>query len=226
VLPAFLSLNFPLKFADRPATSQSGSLVKPTWKMQYIENTTDDICPKLINQSYGYASGDSRRPGSGWLARLLTQEGLSVCSLSCEAVVAQAMAQIESSDKNQVKDDSSKSTKQQTSLQLARADLLAFQSLAIHAITVVYELLFRRHAMDTRFQTDVLRGRIAALFTDTLFTMSLQSVRWLSRMESTHKVRSVWMLCLIYILQEAPEVLIRHLVRSYCDPEVQCIDHN
>ena len=87
------------------------------------------------------------------------------------------------------------------------------------ALNCVY-LYYQDHfsPMDTRFQTDVLRGRIAAMFTDTLFTMSLQSVRWLSRMESTHKVRSVWMLCLIYILQEAPEVLIRHLVRSYCDP--------
>jgi len=37
-------------------------------------------------------------------------------------------------------------------------------------------------------------------------------------MESTHKVRSMWLLCFVYILQEAPESLIRKFIRSYSNP--------
>ena len=126
------------------------------------------------------------------------------------------MAQVEVS--NEKKQSKNEDPNKKCNLQ--RADLLMFQSLAIHAITAFYELVLRRNAMDRRFQTDTCRGRIAALYTECLFTQSLKSVRWLARMESSHKVRSLWMLCLVYVLQEGPEVVIRDLVRSYCDKKV------
>ena len=111
-------------------------------------------------------------------------------------------------------------TKQQKPVEmLNRSDLLMFQSIAIHAITTVHELLLRRHAMDRRFQNESSRGRIAALFAEPVFEQSISSVRWLARLESTHKVRSLWLLCFVYILQEAPENLIRQTVRSYSNPK-------
>ena len=224
VMPSFLALNFPSKFSDKLESQSAGiggDSGISSWKVQYGESGHDHASEGQPLQSHRHtSSGDGRRPKSGWLARLLADEALSVCALSCEAVVAEAMAQVElSNDKTHQKTD--RSHKKRKSFQLERRDLLMFQSLAIHAITAFYELVLRRNAMDRRFQTNACRGRIAALYAEGLFTQSLKSVRWLARMESSHKVRSLWMLCLVYVLQEAPEVLIRNLVRSYCDPSVR-----
>ena len=218
VLPSYLALNFPPKFADKVEAHQVENSGISSWKEQYGENGHDGIVlqerPQPTRRSI---KGDARRPASGWLAQLLANEALNVCALSCEAVVAEAMAQVELS--NEEKPNNKEDPNKKCSLQ--RTDLLMFQSLAIHAITAFYELVLRRNAMDRRFQTDTCRGRIAALYAECLFTQSLKSVRWLARMESSHKVRSLWMLCLIYVLQEAPEVLIRNLVRSYCDKKAR-----
>ena len=213
VLPSFLAINYPLKYSDRlePVTSRI-NVGDSTWKMQYNETRQ---CPnsEFIKVS---ANTDSRRPQSGWLARRLAEELLSICALSCEAVVAEAIAHIELAQRG-THDRGEESERKR---QLQRSDLLDFQSMGIHSITGCYELLLRRHAMDRRFQTDTCRGRIAALYVESIFTQSLQSVRWLARMESSHKVRSIWFLSLIYVLQEAPELLIRARVRSYCNPSV------
>jgi len=73
--------------------------------------------------------------------------------------------------------------------------------------------------MDRRFQSEASRGRIAGMLAGPILEKSIQSVRWLARMEATHRVRSTWLLCLVYVLQEAPEHLISSIVRSYCDPK-------
>lgn len=218
VLPSFLALNFPLKYSGHldPVLSR-GNESDSTWKMQY--NKSGCEVSGEFNAST-FQSKDNKLPRSGWLARRLTDEALSICALSCEAVVAEAIAQIEHAN---IGPKSSQEEAQRKS-QLDRADLLLFQSSAIHSVTVVYELLMRRHAMDRRFQTETCRGRIAALYAECIFTHSLRGVRWLARLDSTHKVRSVWLLCLAYVLQEAPEVLIRGLVRSYCDPSVSALE--
>jgi hypothetical protein len=215
VLPSFLQVNAPLKFSDH-FLSHSTTVDNEgdsTWKIQYSDSNHDAPSHGRPPHEFMTRNVDKKLPESGWLAFVLADEALSICALSCEAVVAEAISHIESV--SHVKREGG-----QRKLQLERVDLLMFQSLAIHAITTVYELLLRRHAMDCRFQTNACRGRIAALASEVLIRQSLQSVRWLARMESTHKVRSVWMLCLVYCLQEAPEVLIRELVRSYCDPSV------
>jgi hypothetical protein len=174
-----------------------------------------------------YSDGIERLPVTGWLADIVLSEGLSVCALSCEAVVAEAMAHAEVSRTEASRSPSSipssmaSSLKKRPGAALKRGDLLMFQSLAIHAITVVYELIIRRHTMDKRFQTESGRGRIAALFALPILEKSIASVRWLARMESTHKVRSIWMLCFSYVLQETPEVMIREYVRSFCSPKVR-----
>jgi hypothetical protein len=212
-LPNFVALNYPARFhRSEPA----GRPKKPTWTTQYHENS--NVQPSDPDDSlYG---NDGLLPRTGWLSELLSRECLSICSLSCEAVVAEAMAHIETHEDTTKPSDEKSSLKKRPTATLKREDLLMLQSIAIHAITCVHELLLRRHAMDRRFQKESSRGRIAALFAKPIFEKSLASVRWLARMESTHKVRSLWLLCFVYILQEAPESLLREAVRSYSNPEV------
>ncbi|KAL3942634.1 MAG: hypothetical protein SGBAC_003206 [Bacillariaceae sp.] len=212
VLPNFVALNYPRRVLNETI---AGRKQQSSWTNQYSDSTTDEPAPSgdLLN------SGDDLLPKSGWLAELLITEALSICSQSCQAVVAEAMAHIEtqSGKKNGSPPDDAR--KQKSTAALSRSDLLMFQSIAIHAITIVYELLLRRHAMDRRFQRDSSRGRIAALFAKPVFEASLTSIRWLARLESTHKVRSLWLLCFVYLLQEVPENLLRQAVRSYSNPK-------
>ena len=217
-LPNFVALNYPLKYSEdvRPAKRQTTS-----WSTQAVEpppefHDTKSICP--------YPDGCNRLPESGWLARLLANECLSVSLLSCEAVVAEAIAQAETRQSEETgspsKPKSNPALAQRPGVSLKRDDLLMFQSTAIHAVTCVYELMLRRHSMDARFQKDQARSRIAALFAPVILEKSLRSTRWLARMEATHKIRTTWLLCFIYIMQEAPEALLRDFMRSYCSPPV------
>jgi len=217
-MPNFVALNYPLKYGNETNSPKQQSV---SWASQISEHDaegrdTSSICP--------YPDGQDRLPGSGWLASLLAGESLSIASLSCEAVVAEATAHVETSSPEKSgspsKGSSSSSTSERPGASLMRDDLLMFQSVSIHAVTCVYELLLRRHAMDIRFQKDQARSRIAALFAPVILEKSLRSTRWLARMESTHKVRSTWLLCFIYIMQEAPESQLRSIIRSYCFPPV------
>lgn len=214
VLPNFVALNFPLKYSSRQHVKRQK---KTTWTMQYTDPNEE-----MSSKHARIAGVDDLLPQSGWLAHLLTTESLSICSLSCEAVVAEAMAQIETQE-NKPPSSKPSSMKKRPSAFLKRADLLMFQSMAIHAITCVHELLLRRHAMDKRYQKESSRERIAALFARPIFEKSLASVRWLARMESTHRVRSLWLLCFVYVLQEAPEDLVRELAGSYSKSKVRVI---
>jgi hypothetical protein len=210
-MPNFVALNYPLRYSEgmrraaRQTTSWCTQDVEPESGFHYAKSS----CP--------YPDGRDRLPESGWLASLLASESLSISSLSCEAVVAEAIAHVETTPKSK---SSSSPLAQRPGVSLKRDDLLRFQSTAIHAATCVYELMLRRHAMDARFQKDQARSRIAALFAPAILENSLKSTRWLARMEATHKVRATWLLCFVYILQEAPETLLRDFMRSCCSPPV------
>lgn len=218
-LPNFVALNYPLKYSEqvRPAKRQTTS-----WSTQDVEpppgsHDAKSICP--------YPDGRDRLPESGWLASLLANECLSISLLSCEAVVAEAIAHVETRQPEGTGSPSKPKSNppllvERPGVSLKRDDLLMFQSTAIHAVTCVYELMLRRHSMDARFQKDQARSRIAALFAPVILEKSLRSTRWLARMEATHKVRATWLLCFIYIMQEAPETLLRDFMRSYCSPPV------
>lgn len=207
VLPNFVALNYPMRFPNRRLRVRVN---KASWTSQYAAAVKDEPLRSedLLND------GDGLLPPSGWLAEILTRESLSITALSCEAVVAEAMAHIEEKESKSSSSPRSALKKRPTAT-LTRDDLLMFQSIAIHGITCVHELLLRRHAMDKRYQKESTRGRIAALFAIPIFEKSLASVRWLARMESTHRVRSLWLLCFTYVLQEAPENLLREAISSY-----------
>ena len=218
-MPNFVALNYPLKYNEGVTRAKRRTT---SWAAQNIESGAVGDDPAIMCP---YPDGRDRLPQSGWLASLLAGEALLISSLSCEAVVAEAIAHVETSHPDSTgsppKAKSSPSSFPRPGVYLKRDDLLVFQSTAIHAITCVYELLLRRHAMDARFQSDQARGRIAALFTPTILDKSLASTRWLARMEATHKVRSTWLLSFIYILQESPEGLLRACMHSYCSEPVR-----
>lgn len=212
VLPSFISMNFPSRL---PTESKRVKGKRATWCQQCIESTDDDV-------EYEIPSHSQRQPRSGWLADMLLSEALSICALSCEAVVAEAIAHVELSANPDTSHKSVASTlKKRPGASLSRSDLLMFQSVSVHAISCVYELLLRRHSMDRRFQSESGRDRIAGLFAGTVLDKSLASSRWLARMESTHKVRSLWLLCFVYVLQEAPAQFISNYIRSICGEPVR-----
>ena len=215
-MPNFVAINYPLKYGDdtHNQTRQSTSWCTQSNGYEVEGHVTASICP--------YPDGRDRLPESGWLASLLAGESLSMASLTCEAVVAEAMAHVESTSPRgrPSKGSNVSSASERPGASLSRDDLLMLQSVSIHAITCVYELLLRRHAMDSRFQKEQARSRIAALFAPVILEKSLRSTRWLARMEATHKARSTWLLCFIYIMQEAPESQLRDSIRSYCFPPV------
>jgi len=217
VLPSFLALNYPPKYVSSNGDSRR---MKITWVQQYADVPDDQ--PLTSSRRPHYPDNIERLPRCGWLSDMVIGEALSVCALSCEAVVAEAMAHMEVSD---AQSSSMPTLKNRPGAALKRADLLMFQSLAIHAITVVHELILRRHAMDRRFQSESCRERIAGLFAVPILEKSMSSSRWLARMESTHKVRSLWLLSFVYILQESPDSMIRHFVRSLCRPNVSMCLH-
>lgn len=210
VLPNFLSLNHPLTHLPRV-----NSL--------HLENLSKHLGVDSMNRYDSSADGSGAFPVNGWLANLLSNECLSICALSSEVVVAEAMAQLETQSQGATRSPNTRVSelRKRPGAALKRDDLLMFQSIAIHSITCLHELIFRRHSMDERFQRETSRGRIATLFAATLFEKSLSSVRWLSRMESTHKVRSLWLLCFVYLLQELPELSLKDFVRGYCNPKVR-----
>ena len=210
-MPAFIALNFPRKYTG---ATPSEKATRADWLHQYVDFDEKDFWNPRVH------SPSKRAPPSAWLAQLLTREALSICSLSSESVVAEAMAHIEATSAPPHGLPASSALKKRPGATLKREDLLMFQSLSIQAITSVYELLIRRHVMDRRFQKESSRGRIAGMLAGPIFEKSLQSVRWLARMEATHRVRSTWCLVLVYVLQETPETLLTHLIKSYCDPKV------
>ena len=189
----FIPLNFPSMYGGRPPRN---SFPRNSWLSQFGES------PQIHPGVNVFADGTERLPESGWLVNIFVKECLSICSLSCEAVVAEAIKtdpRIESLGHH-----------------FGRDDLLDLQSIALHAVTVCYELGIRRSVCDKRFQSESARLRIASLFIAPVFEQSIEATRWLARMDPSHKVRSTWLLSLLFVFQESPDGLTRDHVQSLC----------
>lgn len=211
-LPRFVALNFPYKYSDRwiPLGPSDAS----SWAFQSSSKKTGDEA-KSGKQRCPYPDGYERLPHAHWLAELLVNECLTICSQSCEAVVNEAIAQIKASRSEKGRKSALRNRNNGASL--SRSELLRLQSNASHAVSIAYELLVRRHALDERFQSRECRERIAAMFLSPVFGGTVKAVPWLAKMESTHKIRSLWLLSFLHTTQEAPEVLTREKLRSYCN---------
>lgn len=203
----YLAINFPMKFTEwKPGNRE----YPPSWTEQFSaasKNVVEIAATKPV--------GADLLPNCGWLADILVSESLVICSLSCEVFVSEAIAHIETSQHTTASDSPLQTRPGQS---LTKQNLLLFQSIGLHSIACVHELLIRRHAMDSRFQTEQCRSRIASLVVGSILEKSVSSVRWLARMESTHKIRSLWLVSFSYILQEAPESILRAAFREYSGP--------
>lgn len=197
VMPSIAKLNYPLKF--------TGSYPKiKTTSSSWANKSDEEVTPK------DWLETVDRYPKAFWLSELLMEQCLDICSSSCNMIIEEAKRQTKATKQGARRGDSD----------LMRDDLLRIESLAFHSITCAYELLIKRQSMDSRFQTVTLSTRVAALFTRSVLKKSVGAVSILSRMDSNQKVRHIWLLCLLYILQEGPDAMIRHELREFCIPKV------
>lgn len=212
-IPSFIALNYPPKYGGQRDLQYS---TKPTWSYQYFEIDAKSFSNfNALRQQ----DGVEKLPSNGWLAEMALEECLSICAHAGETVVSESEAQVAAISQGRSFDNSS--LKYRPSASLNSDDLLMFQSVAIHAVSVVYELVLRRHAsLDRRFQSESARSRIAAMFAQPILERSLLNAGWLSRMEATNRVRCVWLLCFIFVLQEAPDAMICDFISSCCNPNV------
>jgi len=205
-LPRFIALNFPLKYSS---SWQGGAIQSCSWTNQAFESPSSSTNPFLSP----YSDGVERLPETHWLAELLSSECFLICSRSCETIVTETISQMKS------RGPKTKQSSMRQRVILSEVQIAQHHSTALHAVTVVYELLLRNHAIDTRYQTEDARGRISGMFVHSIIHNSIQSVQWLSKLDPMHKVRTIWLLCVLYISQEAPEVTLREQMRSLFSSE-------
>ncbi|KAL7456061.1 hypothetical protein ACHAWC_008790 [Mediolabrus comicus] len=194
-LPRFTALNFPLKY--------SGSYPKKSTPNNWMNQTQSTAQKNDVVHSY--FNKVDRDPSTFWLSELLMGHCLSICHRSCQTIVVEAKAQ-----------SNALRFGREVEGALSRDDLLRIESVAFHSILSAYELLIKRHASDFRFQTAACNTRVAAMVMNPLLDESTDAVSVLQRMEANHKVRCMWLLCVLYVLQEGPEALLRDKLSSFC----------
>lgn len=199
-IPKFVSLNYPLKYPNHDNFAyQSTSRTSSSWmKQENSQNKiekSEDNCP--------YADGVERLPAANWLAELLMKEGFSICVSASQNEMSETLTN------QQLPHQSNTSC-------LSKENLLSFQLTAVQSMSCIYESLIRRNAMDQRFQSKEARHRVAAMFTSVILQHSIDNIQLLAKMESTYKVRSLWLLSFLYILQEAPETYIQQKLLDVC----------
>jgi len=99
---------------------------------------------------------------------------------------------------------------------IPKEDMAYHHSIGYHSISIVYDLLLRIHAIDSRYQSEEARGRIAGTFVQPVLENAVQGVQWLSKIDPGHKIRNIWLLCILYVLQEAPEIALRKQMHDMC----------
>ena len=193
-VPCFTKVNYPIKF--------TGSYPRRKAKQSSWANQADEPDDDTHDEQWNAVA---RIPEAFWLSELLMSQCLMICNVSCETIVLEAKEQ-------------ARATKYGRTVEkgLSRDDLLRLESLAFHSIVVAYEHLIKRHAMDSRFQSIACGYRIAALFLRPLIHHSVDAASQLARMHPDHKVRLIWLLCLLYSLQESPDAMLRRELQVLC----------
>lgn len=204
-MPSFARLNFPIMFTGSyPRTK----VANYTW--------TNQSSPISIGESVIQKDMNSvqRFPHTFWLSTFLIRQCFSICESSCALLIFEAKNQSKALKIGRKGGDSGPS----------RCDLHRIESLAFHSILIAYEMLIKRQAMDSRFQTVTSSTRVAAMFTRSVLQQTVGAVVVLARMDPNHKVRLLWILSLLFVLQEGPDALIRDELRMFCKVSV-CVHH-
>lgn len=197
-VPRFIALNFPLKTS--PMRSQLGAAFL-SWTKQI------QMMPQHNSQSGSSDNMDSLRrlPENHWLAQLLVDECLTICARSCQYALAyDAVQELQSSTK-----------KNESHLLLCTA-IPCHQSIALHSITIVYELLLRSHATDRRYQNDEASYRVASLFLSPVVDNTIDKVADLDLMVADDKIRILWLSSVLYVLQESAETNLCNVIEVGC----------
>lgn len=193
-LPSFLALNVPMKYSL--SSNKETRKESTTWLTQYVRNIQEKL-PDFEKRNEAI--------NSGWLSDLVMNECFCICSVACQFVIYESIALVDASpDLN----------RKVTEAKLRKDDLVAFQCTAFQAISIVYELVVRRHSMDQRFQSVSAQSRIAGMLTKTILEQTCENVQWLSKLDCANQVRSTWLLCYVYALQDAPQALIYEFIKT------------
>ncbi len=205
-IPRFIALNFPYKHKPH---KWEGSDNPCSWTNQMLDvHESGDILSIT-------ADGTERIPRSNWLGEILLNECFAICSQSCETIVNKSLSQVKSTSSSLKKSAMRKRIKAPTE------DMAHYRSMGYHSISIVYDLILRGHATDSRYQTEEARSRIAGIFVAPVLENTLLSFQTLSRLEAGDKIRNIWLLCILYILQEAPEVALRRQFHLMCKEKVR-----
>lgn len=201
-LPNFVALNFPYKYNGKCPAQK---VISSSWAKQNAS----------IDSSVGIS--DDLQPSRHWLAKLVIEECLTVSQNTCETVLYGRVI-FRRTNTNQRKQLQSAFGKKK--LQLPRDLVTQEEIISYHAVSIVYDIVIRRNALDSRFQSNEALERIAATILSPLLHCTVQAVHVLADLDAAHKVRNQWLLCVLYILQEAPEVALRKSFSALCDHEV------
>ena len=204
--PRFVALNFPYKFQSY---KWEGSNVPCSWTNQVMDKEQGQ------NKLSGTPDGLERLPETNWLAELLLNECFAICSQSCETIVNKTISQVKS------KTSSKKKSAIRQRITIPKEDMAHYHSIGYHSIFIVYDLVLRLHATDCRYQSEEAKGRIAGIFVSSVIENALQAGQCLSKIDSESKIRSVWLLCVLYVLQEAPETALRQQMYTMCTIKVR-----
>jgi hypothetical protein len=197
-MPAFARLNFPIMFTGTyPRTKVARSY---NWANQdSVIVSGESIVQKDWNSV-------QRFPHTHWMSTFLINQCFSICESSCAFLINEATNQANAVKLGRKRGDSGPT----------RNDFCRIESLAFHSILIAYELLIKRQAMDSRFQSVTSSTRVAAMFTRAVLQQSVGAVLVLARMDPNHKVRVLWLVTLLYELQEGPDAIIRDELRMLC----------
>jgi len=204
-LPRFAALNFPFKYHPNSIyNSNEGA----SWINQNMTDVPNSGSPIMDPPA------DDMLPQRHWLAELLLNECFAVCLQSCEAIVVGTVSLVKTAG-------STKTRKKQSAMRqrisLSTDDITRHYSIAFHAVTIAYETILRKQAMNVKYQAEGVLNRVAGMFLAPVVSNTIGAVSCLSKMEAGNKIRCTWLLCLVYVLQEAPEVSIRSTILSLCD---------
>jgi hypothetical protein len=202
-MPRFIALNFPYKIHPY---KWLGSNTPCSWTNQMIDND------QLLSGNVLIGSPDRVEllPETNWLAEILSNECFIICSQSCEAIVNGTISQVKGKNSSKTK------SAMRQRISISKQDMAHYHSIGYHAVSIAYDLVLRMHATDHRYQSKEARDRIAGIFVSPVIDNALQAVHWLSKMEAGSKIRSIWLLCILYILQEAPETALHQQMHAMC----------
>lgn len=198
-LPNFVALNFPYKYSN---TCQNEYVSNLSWINQNVHNNF--IAPVM----------DYKVPKRHWLAELVIYDCLSIAKKSSETIFNGWIPKQKVYNSTKKKSTVTSAFRQRTPLP---KDLIMHEeSISRNAISIVYDILLRKNALDLRYQNKESFERIVGMFVSPLICGTTQAVHVISKMDPSDKVRNQWLLCMLCSIQEAPDIALRNSISSLC----------